>query len=514
MPSTRAAFDRATLAFAIVLVAVTWLRIAILRVNGFELYFDEAQYWAWSRSFDWGYFSKPPLVAWVIAATTALFGDAEWAVRLGAPIGQAIAASALFALGRSMYGAWPGFWAGLGWLMLPGVFVSSGVISTDAVMLPFWALGMFALWRLTNTRAWAWAILLGVFVGVGTLAKYAMLYFFICAALAAWWVLPVREGLAKGRGIVAALTAAAIMAPNLVWNFQNGFATARHTASNARLDPGDLFNVDELIEFIGGQAGVIGPLLFLVLVWALWRAMGRTRSREDDFLLAFMLPALAFVTALSFLSRANANWVAVSYPAIVVWVTGLLFGSRGGRRLLVAATTVNLLLASAFAGVIALRPDLATQVKGVRETRGWAHAAREIAQRASAQPGDAPFTAVMVDDRALFFELNYYWRDAREGGAALPPLRMWRLHAEAGNSAEAVDPMRVEEGGRVLIVHMRGDYLPLIAADFTVFRRADHLSIPLGGDYARELDISVGEGFAPVARDEAFEERLRGRNER
>ena len=68
MLNTGAAFDRATLAFWVALIALTAARIWALFHNPVGLYFDEAQYWSWSRSFDWGYFTKPPMVAWVIAA--------------------------------------------------------------------------------------------------------------------------------------------------------------------------------------------------------------------------------------------------------------------------------------------------------------------------------------------------------------------------------------------------------------------------------------------------------------
>src|SRR5262245_22640845 len=170
MPATRAAFDRATLAFLGVLIAATWIRIEVLRFNPLGLGVDEAQYWLWSRSLDWGYFTKPPMVAWVIAGTTALFGDAEWAIRLGAPIAHAVCAIAVFALGRNLYGAWAGFWAGFGWLVLPGVFFSSSIISTDALLLPLWAIALFAMWRLVATRSWMWAIVLGLAVGAGALA--------------------------------------------------------------------------------------------------------------------------------------------------------------------------------------------------------------------------------------------------------------------------------------------------------------------------------------------------------
>ena len=153
MPAARAAFDRATLAFAIVLVVMTWLRIEALFHNPIGLYFDEAQYWMWSRTFDFGYFTKPPLIAWVIAATTTLTGsDAEWAIRLGAPIAHAIAAIAIYALGRNMYGAWAGFWAGIGYTLAPAVIFSSNLISTDALLLPLWSLALFSMWRLTVTR--------------------------------------------------------------------------------------------------------------------------------------------------------------------------------------------------------------------------------------------------------------------------------------------------------------------------------------------------------------------------
>jgi len=517
MTTARAAFDRATLAFLAVLIALTAVRIWALFESPLGLYFDEAQYWMWSRSFDWGYFTKPPLVAWVIGATTTLAGtDAEWAVRLGAPLAHLVAATAVFALARSMYGAWAGFWAGFGWLLIPGVFFSSNLISTDAVLLPLWTIALYGMWRLVNTRAMSWAIVIGVAVGLGLLAKYAMLYFFVCTAFAAWRIPSVRAALGGGRGWVAGLISAAIVTPNIIWNVNNGFATARHTASNASLDIGDMFHFDELFEFIGGQAFVLGPIVFFVLGWALWRALrhSATRTDEDKFLLAYILPPFIFISIIAFVSRANANWAAVAYPAIVVWFTGTLFTTVTGRRWMVGSNIVNAAIGIVIAVIIATMPALANQAKGVRTAQAWEQTAREIALRAAAQPGEAPFTAVLVDDRATYFELNYYWRHARRSGAPLPPVRMWLLRGEAHNSAEASDPMRTEEGGRVLVVHLQPGYLPFVAGDFTVFRTVEHLTVPLGGGVNREMEISVGEGFAPAPRDAAFEERLQRRSER
>jgi 4-amino-4-deoxy-L-arabinose transferase-like glycosyltransferase len=516
MPFRTAAFDRATLLFLAILIGMTWLRIAGLMATPLDLHFDEAQYWAWSRTFEWGYFSKPPLIAWAIAATTGLFGNDEWAVRLASPLAQTAASFILFALGRSLYGAWAGFWAGLAWLTLPATWLSSGIISTDALLLPLWSLALLALWRMTQTRAWSWAVVLGFAVGFGALAKYAMLYFVLCTFFAARWSQPVRLALGGGRAWVAGAIALALLAPNIYWNVQHAFATVAHTAANARIGA-NFFHPGEFIEFIVSQAGVIGPLFFVALVWFFWRTAQRPSgmSDEDRFLIAFIVPPLIIVSALALLSRANANWAAVAFPAAIVWIVGAMIIGARGRRFLAAAVAINIIIGGVFAAA-AINPQLADTLhlsNALKRARAWDETAREIATRAIAQPGEPPFTAVMVDHRALYYELAYYWRDARRAGAPLPPVRMWVLNASAGNAAEASDPMRAEESGRVLVVHMNQRLAPFVAGDFTVFRTVEHLTIPLGGGINRELELSVAEGFAPVARNAAFEARVRGEDD-
>jgi 4-amino-4-deoxy-L-arabinose transferase-like glycosyltransferase len=511
MPSIRAAFDRATLAFFGVLLVLTAARIFSLQLNPFGLYFDEAQYWTWSRAFDWGYFTKPPLIAWVIGATTAVFGDAEWAVRLGAPLAHAIAGTSIVLLGRHMYGAAAGAWAGIGYLTLPGIFFSSFIISTDALLLPLWSIALLATWRLMTTRAGAWAVVLGLAVGLGVLAKYAMLYFVLCTAMAAWLLPPMREALKGGRAIIASVIAIAVVTPNIIWNVNNGFATARHTIDNGRFGAADLFNLDELSEFVFGQASVLGPVMFILLFvigWVAWRRSSGLTD-QDKFLISYILPPFLFVSAIAFISRANVNWVAVAYPAAVVWFTGSMLSAAKGKRWVWASFLVNSAIGLVAAYVLTAMPETATRFKGVRTAIAWEETAELIAERARPQPGEAPFTAILVDDRTAYFELAYYWREERRAGEPLPPVRMWLLYGEAHNSAEASDPMRPEEGGRVLVVHMRPDYIPYIAGDFTVFRSVEHVSVPLGGGRTRELEFSVGEGFAPAPRDEVFEQRLR-----
>ena len=65
-----------------ILIFVTFVKIYALNISPLELSVDEAQYWHWSKKLDFGYFSKPPLIAWLISISTSIFGNEEWSVRI------------------------------------------------------------------------------------------------------------------------------------------------------------------------------------------------------------------------------------------------------------------------------------------------------------------------------------------------------------------------------------------------------------------------------------------------
>ena len=88
-----------------IIALLTALRVALLVASPLDLFVDEAQYWLWSTQPAAGYFSKPPLIAWLIALTTGLAGDAEWAVRLASPLLHAGTAGFILLAGRALYDA-------------------------------------------------------------------------------------------------------------------------------------------------------------------------------------------------------------------------------------------------------------------------------------------------------------------------------------------------------------------------------------------------------------------------
>src|SRR5579871_2808416 len=88
---------------ALILGALTIVRLVGLRLSTVDLFFDESQYWSWSRELAFGYFSKPPLLAWLIAAAQRVCGDSEACIRAPAPLLCLGTSLLAYGIGRALY---------------------------------------------------------------------------------------------------------------------------------------------------------------------------------------------------------------------------------------------------------------------------------------------------------------------------------------------------------------------------------------------------------------------------
>src|SRR5579859_6003854 len=157
---------------------VTFARLAAMRLSPLQLYADEAQYWLWSRHLAFGYFTKPPLIAWLIRATT-LGGDAEPFVRMSSPLLHGAAALFLFRAARRLYDPLTALLSALLYLMMPAVQLGAFVMSTDTPLVACLSAALWAyvaLLQADKRAQLAWAAGLGAALGLAFLAKYAALY--------------------------------------------------------------------------------------------------------------------------------------------------------------------------------------------------------------------------------------------------------------------------------------------------------------------------------------------------
>ncbi len=489
---------------AAVIAGLVLVRLAALIADPNSLYADETQYWLWSRDLDWGYFSKPPLIAWVIASTTAVFGNADWAVRLAAPFLHAATAGFLGLAAARLFDGRTGALAAILWSVMPGVWLSSQIISTDAVLMTGWSAGLYCLARLREGPSWPHAIGLGVAIGWAFLAKYAAIYFLLGAGLSVLMDAPVRRALVSLQGAAAGAMVLLLLSGNLAWNVANDFATVSHTAANANWG-GQLFNFEDIFDFLTGQLGVFGPVAFIALVIAVVQvcansARGWDQARPRLMLVLFTAPPILIVSVQAFISRAHANWAASAYGAgtiLLAWF--LLRGPAWRRGALLATLVLHVAGGVALLTFAASTPlsDAAGLANAYKRVRQWPQTAA-LVEQAAARTGAA---ALAFDNRNDFHQMQRY-------GVFDAPLYMWLRHPGAHNFAEAEWPLPRGVDGPVLVVSERPREIPLIARDFDRFEPAGEIRVPLGGERERVYRLFLAQGHDRVARDGDYEARI------
>lgn len=458
-------------------LGITALRVIWLRQQQLELFVDEAQYWYWAQSPAWGYFSKPPLIAWLIAATTRVCGDGELCVKASSFLLYPLSTLGFFFVGARLYDARVGAIAALGFLLLPGIDISALIVSTDVPLLCCWIWALYCLLRALDEDAWRWWLAMGTLVGLGLLAKYPMVFFFLGALPLCW-----RRLLQSPKPWVAALLALAIFAPHLLWNLHSGMVTVHHTVSIAQWDRGALLRPEALLDFIGEQLAIIGPLLGLLGLLLLRPRLPLDEpARARRRLLAwFSLPLLALMTAQALLAKANGNWAALAFVGIVLFIVGEAL--REQRSVwLAAAIALNVLL-----GLLAYNYHALAGAFGVELTRrndpyvrimGWRQAAAQIREVWR----EYPQAQLLAEERDVLAELAYYLRP--EGTAiqslTLPgaPRHHYDLVAPAGDAA------------CWLYVARRGDALQTLAGRVAQAQRLAPIHVPLRRDAALDLQL-------------------------
>lgn len=413
-------------AVALLALVLTLYRAWLVGHVGFTLFYDEAQYWDWSRQLAWGYYSKPPMIAALIRLTTSLWGDGILAVKLSSILLYPLAALFTGLLAQALQPR-AGPTAAALFLCLPMTGLLSLFASTDAALLLFWAAASWALWRAQTTDRLGWWSAVGLACGLGLLSKYTMAAFALSALLVLWLVPGPRRGLWRAGPWLSIALALALLAPNLAWNAAHDFPTLKHTAditTRAHRTGGLL----QALEFTVGQALLLGPLG----AWWAWRGgrdVGRSAPRGDcagvppggrRFVLALTLPLLALAIAQAYKAHAHLNWAAPAHVGSVVLMALALHTAGGVRRSRALAwvllTNLGLTSLAAQAADITqlLGRPLPARLDIFVRMRGWDQAFADVRQQIPALRTTEPAAArptVLAVDRVLLTQAAYQWRD-------------------------------------------------------------------------------------------------------
>ena len=302
------------------LISLCLARMGAIILTPLEFGVDEAQYWLWGQSLDFGYYSKPPLIGWYLGFIDFLFGSSTIAARITAPIIHLLIALILYAIASAHHSARAGRWAALLWASLPIVSLGSFVISTDTLLLLPWVIALALFLRALRQDNALLFFLSGLVIGIGILAKYAAVYFLLGAVISLLITHAKRPKFALTSFATMIAGALFTSAPNLIWNALNRGVTFAHLGENADLNQ-PLYSIENALQFLLSQSAVIGPVSFVILCAIILRLRRLEIAHSAKILLAFSLPVIAIMTVQAFLKTANANWTATAWPAMC-----LLFG--------------------------------------------------------------------------------------------------------------------------------------------------------------------------------------------
>lgn len=489
-------------AFSLLIVA----RLLYTLVVPLDLVGDEVYYWDWGRHPAWGYFSKPPLIAWLMGLTR-LIGGGDTVIRLTAlALGTGTLVLA-HRLAREIYGPSVALWAAAAIALTPGNAVTNLVLTIDAPLLFFWCASLLCLWKACapgGHRA-LWALLLVPAVGLGLLSKQMMLVFPVLGLIFLAGDGELRRQLARPWPWLVFASALAFLVPTVLWNSRHDWITFGHTAhhfSGASFHP--LKAAGRLLAFAGAQMGLTSPLLWIPLValCAGCLVSFRRLGRGECFLFLFSGPAIMVMLLMTLHQRMNANWAAAYYPAGLILLAGWSAGRfevRGTTPRLrrwfrpgVAVGAALMLLTCALPLILPHTGLAGGDLDATRRLRGWSELGEETGEMLAAMPDPRRTFLLTLGHRYTTSQLAFYT-------PGRPPVYRWADRRFVESQYELWPGHEQHPGWSALVVIPgAGAALPpALRAAFRDVESPSTISIPLGPGRSREYTVYPAHGLKP-----------------
>ncbi|MBF0456390.1 MAG: glycosyltransferase family 39 protein [Nitrospirae bacterium] len=364
---------------------ISLFRVFYILWGPLDLSPDEALYWDCTRRPELSYYTKGPLIVYLMLLSTHVFGTNVFGVRILAVVFAALSSVYLYKLCVSMFsdtekGRLTGFAAAMLFQIIP-LYAAYGVIFTiDSPFVFLWIASLYIFWKIIaeeerdKQSCYVLWIVLGVLTGIGFMAKYIMALFYICAFL--FLLLTENRRLLKTpKPYVSFIAGILALSPVIIWNAAHGWATLRHTAGHAHVADGFKILPLSFLEFTGSQLGVVTPVVLVLILIALFRLRG---SLTGNFMFWFSIPVLLFFTVKSIQGKVQANWPMTGYitgiaAASWVYYTKDAFKEMSihAKRTIVIGTAAAALVTAVghFPVVLHLNPDNdpAARLRGWRE---------------------------------------------------------------------------------------------------------------------------------------------------
>ena len=403
---------------SITIIAFFIFRIFYIATTEYNLVADEAYFWDWSRHPALSYYDMGPMVAWVIWFFTHIFPVSEFSVRIGAAVLAAMTAVVIYRLTVELTASQLLGFIVVSLFHITPIGTAGGVIMTYySPQVFFMSLTAFFLWRLVNENQGWWLYLIGLSLGLGILSHHMFIFFTGEVGLFLLISATQRKWFQRKELYIAMLIELLAASPVFVWNLTHNLVMFRHaTGLMAKVDT----FTSTLLEYLGGQAGVHTPLLFIAVIYGITVSGYRgIKFKDDKHLLLFSLsaPFFVFIALLSIGGRTEANWPISGY------VTGVISGvyvvyekyKKGSSvlKFIINASLVITISISLFVSAVAYYPSLIDKL-GYRlppqqdpagRLYGWKELGKEVSRTLATLP---PGSFVAANEYGLTAQLAFY----------------------------------------------------------------------------------------------------------
>ena len=294
----------------IIAFAVAKLVAHLLTATHYLLHRDAYLYLAQSGHLDWGFFSTPPLTAFITRIHTVIWGDSVLAVRLLPALTGAVSIFIVGWLIRKLKGGAMAQVIGLTAYLLSPAFLRPALLLQPIIFNHlFWLLAaavVLQMVRRQDPKLLLWMIPV---LGLGWMNKYSIVFYGF--ALLAALVISRHRRLLWSRYLPITIAGGLlVILPNLVWQYQHNWPVITHMSELQETQLGNVL----LKDFLVSQIFMHLPALPVWLGGLIWLVFCRKHREYRVFAWAFGLTLLLII-----LLRGKFYYTIAAYTILVVF---------------------------------------------------------------------------------------------------------------------------------------------------------------------------------------------------
>jgi len=294
----------------VLLFAMAKLLVHLLTATHYGFQRDAYLYLAQSQHLDWGFFSTPPLTAFITHLHTLVWGDSLLAVRL---LPALIGAISIFLVGwliKELKGGPMALVIGLSAYFLSPAFLRPAALLQPTIFNHlFWLLAAVVVFRMIRKQDPKLILWMIPVLGLGWMAKYSIIFYGF-ALLAALIISRQRKLLWSPYLPLALVGGLLVILPNLIWQYQHNWPVLSHMSELQETQLGNVL----IKDFLFAQLFMHLPALPVWLGGLIWLIFNRKHRDFRIFAWAFMLTLMLII-----LLKGKFYYTIAAYTILVVF---------------------------------------------------------------------------------------------------------------------------------------------------------------------------------------------------